>query len=174
MQNKLILLALTAGITLAGCASTRPPAPAHSEQSKPLATEALSMKTVYDFLQECGVYYIATQDGDQPRVRPFGTAAIYEGKLYIQTGKSKNVGKQLMANPKAEICAYNQKTSAWLRIETTLVPDERVEAKQFVLDKYPTLKSMYSAADDNTLILYMTNATATFYSFGGEPRAVRF
>jgi len=119
-------------------------------------------------------FYIATVENDQPRVRPFGTAAIYENRLYIQTGKSKNVAKQMYANPKVEICAYNKQTGVWLRISAIVVPDERIEAKQFMLDEYPSLKSMYSAADDNTLVLYLENATATFYSFSGEPREIKF
>jgi uncharacterized pyridoxamine 5'-phosphate oxidase family protein len=132
------------------------------------------MKEVCEFLKQCGEYYIATVESDQPRVRPFGTAAIFENKLYIQTGKRKNVAKQMTANPKIEICAYDKTKGEWLRIEATVVPDERVEAKQFMLDQYPSLKSMYSATDDNTLVLYLKNATATFYSFTGEPKVVKF
>ncbi len=136
--------------------------------------ETTSMKEVCSFLKQCGVYYLATVEGDQPRVRPFGTAAIYENRLYIQTGKRKNVAKQMAANPKVEICAYDPSGGKWLRIEATVVPDERVEAKQFMLDEYPSLKGMYSATDDNTLVLYLKNATATFYSFSGEPVVVKF
>jgi uncharacterized pyridoxamine 5'-phosphate oxidase family protein len=129
---------------------------------------------VCEFLQQCGVYFIATADGDQPRVRPFGTSVIYENRLYIQTGKRKRVAKQLMANPKIEICAYDQSKGRWLRIEATAVPDERIEAKQFILDKYPSLKSMYSATDNNTFVLYLKNVTATFSSFTDEPKVVKF
>ena len=136
--------------------------------------EIQPMKEVCDFLKSCGHYFIATVDGDQPRVRPFGTAAIFENKLYIQTGKRKNVAKQMIANPKIEICAYSEAKGQWLRIEATVVPDERREVKQFMLDEYPSLKSMYSADDDNTFVLYLTKVTATFHSFSGEPRAVKF
>ncbi len=136
--------------------------------------EEQSMKEVCEFLKQCGEYYIATVEGDQPRVRPFGTAVIFENKLYIQTGKRKNVAKQMTVNPKIEICAYNKAKGEWLRIEAIVVPDERVEAKQFMLDRYPSLKSMYSATDDNTLVLYLKNATATFNSFSGEPKTVKF
>ena len=132
------------------------------------------MKEVCNFLKECGEYYIATVENDQPRVRPFGTAAIFENRLYIQTGRSKNVAKQMFANPKIEICAYNEQSGIWIRITAVVVPDERIEAKQFMLDEYPSLKSMYSATDDNTLVLYLKDATATFNSFTGEPRAVQF
>ena len=132
------------------------------------------MNEVCDFLKQCGEYYLATVEDDQPRVRPFGTAAIFENRLYIQTSKVKNVAKQMYANPKIEICAYNKQTGEWLRITAIVVPDERIEAKQFMLDEYPMLKSMYSATDNNTLVLYLKNATATFYSFTGEPRAVTF
>lgn len=136
--------------------------------------EEQSMKEVCNFLKQCGEYYLATVEGDQPRVRPFGTAAIYENRLYIQAGKRKNVAKQMMANPKIEICAYDEASGKWLRIQATVVPDERVEAKQFMLDEYPSLKGMYSATDDNIFLLYLSNATATFYSFNGEPEVVKF
>ncbi|MDR1667404.1 MAG: pyridoxamine 5'-phosphate oxidase family protein [Bacteroidales bacterium] len=135
---------------------------------------ALSIKDVCDFLKKCGHYFIATVDGDQPRVRPFGTAAIFENKLYIQTGKHKRVSKQLKANPKIEICALDQAGGQWLRIEAIAVEDDRVEAKQFMLDEYPSLKKMYKADDGNTQVFYLKDATAFFSSFEGEPKTVRF
>ncbi|MDR0712963.1 MAG: pyridoxamine 5'-phosphate oxidase family protein [Bacteroidales bacterium] len=134
----------------------------------------LSIKEVCDFLKKCGHYFIATVDGDQPRVRPFGTAAIFENKLYIQTGKHKRVSKQLKANPKIEICAFDQAGGKWLRIEAVAVEDDRVEAKQFMLDEYPSLKKMYKADDGNTQVFYLKNATAFFSSFEGEPKTVKF
>jgi uncharacterized pyridoxamine 5'-phosphate oxidase family protein len=133
-----------------------------------------SMKEVHDFLRTCGVYYLATVENDQPRVRPFGTAVIFEQKLYIQTGRKKNVARQMLTNPKVEICAYDPGKGVWLRIEAKVVADERLEAKQYVLDQYPQLKSMYQADDDNTLVLYLKDATATFYTFSTEPRSVKF
>ena len=128
------------------------------------------MDEVLEFLKNAGVYYLATVEGDQPRVRPFGTAVVFEGKLYIQTGKVKNVSKQLQANPKAEICAF--KDGAWLRVAGKLIRDERIEAKEYMLDNYPHLKTMYSANDDNTEVLYFEDAVATFSSFGGEPKTI--
>ena len=130
------------------------------------------MEEVYKFLKEAETYYLATVDGDQPRVRPFGTADIFEGKLYIQTGKSKDVSKQIQANPKVEICAF--KNGEWLRVAGTLVRDDRVEAKAHMLDAHPQLKAMYSAEDDNTEVLYFKGATATFSSFTAAPRTVTF
>lgn len=130
------------------------------------------IQEVYEFLKNCGTYYLATVEGDQPRVRPFGTVDIFEGKLYIQTGKVKEVSKQLQANPKAEICAYID--GKWLRVSGKLVRDDRVEAKKHMLDNYPELKSMYSAEDDNTEVLYFVDATATFYSFSEEPKVIKF
>jgi uncharacterized pyridoxamine 5'-phosphate oxidase family protein len=130
------------------------------------------MQEVYDFLKKCGTYYLATAEGDQPRVRPFGTVDIFEGKLYIQTGKVKEVSKQIQKNPKVEICAFAE--GQWLRLAGTLVRDERVEAKEHMLDAYPNLKERYSATDDNTEVLYITDATATFSSFAGEPRTITF
>ena len=129
-----------------------------------------AINEVCDFLQACGTYYLATVEGDQPRVRPFGTVAVFEGKLYIQTGKIKPVSKQLQANPKAEICAFADGT--WLRVAGKLIRDDRIEAKKYMLDQYPSLQAMYSAEDDNTEVLYFKDATATFYSFTAAPRSV--
>ena len=125
------------------------------------------IEKVCKFLDEAKVYYLATADGDQPRVRPFGTVLVYEGKLYIQTGKIKPVSKQLAANPKAEICAFAG--GKWLRIAGELINDDRIEPKTAMLDKYPELKGMYSAEDDNTQVLFFRNATATFASFTEAP-----
>ncbi len=130
------------------------------------------MERVAKFLQEAGTYYLATVDGDQPRVRPFGTAHIFEGKLYIQTGKVKDVSKQLHANPKAEICAF--KGGEWVRVAGELVEDDRIEARQSMLDAYPNLKNMYAADDGNTEVFYLKDATATFSSFTKEPEVVKF
>jgi uncharacterized pyridoxamine 5'-phosphate oxidase family protein len=134
--------------------------------------EELSMEEVYEFLKKCGTYYIATIDGDQPRVRPFGTVLIFENKLYIQTAKAKNVSKQIKENPKIEICSMSG--DKWIRVEAVAVEDDRTEIRQKMLDAYPQLKSIYSADDGNNQVLYLKNATATFYSFGGEPRVIRF
>ena len=130
------------------------------------------MERVVQFLKEAETYYLATVEGDQPRVRPFGTAHIFEGKLYIQTGKVKDVSKQIHANPKVEICAY--KNGEWLRVAGELVEDDRREARQSMLDAYPSLQNMYSADGENTEVFYFKNATATFSSFTHEPEVVRF
>lgn len=130
------------------------------------------MKEVYDFLKKCNTYYLATIDGDKPRVRPFGTVDIFEDRLYIQTGKVKEVSKQIQANPNVEICAFDGEN--WLRIEATAVRDDRVEPKKHMLDNYPHLKAMYKADDGNTEVLYLKDATATFYSFKEAPRTVNF
>lgn len=128
------------------------------------------MQEVYEFLKKCGVYYLATVDKDMPRVRPFGTVNIFEGKLYIQTGKKKPVSKQIEANNNVEICAFNG--SEWIRVAGTLVRDDRVEAKQDMLDKYPELQGMYSATDDNTEVLYFDKAVATISSFTAAPKII--
>ena len=130
------------------------------------------IERVCQFLDEAQTYYLATVEGDQPRVRPFGTALVYEGKLYIQTGKVKAVSKQIAANPKVEICAFHE--GKWLRLCGELVNDDRREAKQAMLDKMPSLKGMYSADDDNTQVLYFKHATATFASSGGAPETFTF
>ncbi len=130
------------------------------------------MERVCKFLKDAGIYYLATEDGDQPRVRPFGTAHIFEGKLYIQTGLSKPVARQISANPKVELCAF--KDGAWLRVAGELALDDRVEAKKSMLDAYPELRGMYNENDSNTAVFYFTGATATFSSFGSAPETVTF
>ena len=130
------------------------------------------MERVEKFLKEAGTYYLATVEGNQPRVRPFGTAHIIDGKLYIQTGKSKDVSKQIHNNPKVEVCAF--KDGKWLRVAGELVSDDRREVKQAMLDAYPSLQSMYSADDDNTEVLYFKNAVATFSSFTDAPETIKF
>lgn len=130
------------------------------------------MKRVHDFLKSAGVYYLATVEGDQPRVRPFGTAHIFENKLYIQTGKTKPVSKQLTANPKCEICAFQD--GVWLRVEAELVEDDRVEARKSMLDEYTNLRAKYDENDGNTQVLYLKNAVATFSSFTSAPETYRF
>lgn len=130
------------------------------------------MQKVYEFLKNAETYYLATVEGDQPRVRPFGTVHIFEGKLYIQTGKAKSVSRQLQANPKTEICAFTG--GAWLRLSGELVEDDRVEAKKSMLDAYPNLRAMYDENDGNTQVFYFKNATATFSSFTAPTETVRF
>ena len=130
------------------------------------------MEEVYDFLKKCGTFYIATEEGDQPRVRPFGVVNIFEDKLYIQTGKVKNVSKQMQANPNVEVCGFMD--GKWLRVAGKVVRDDRIEAKASMLDANPMLKKMYSADDDNTEVLYFKDATATFSSFTEEPRTIKF
>ena len=130
------------------------------------------MERVCKFFKEAETYYLATVEGDQPRVRPFGTAHIFEGKLYIQTGKVKAVSRQLAVNPKVEICAFMK--GKWLRLAGELVEDDRVEAKASLLAEYPGLQKMYSAEDDNTQVWYFKNATATFSSFTSEPEVITF
>jgi len=130
------------------------------------------MKEVYDFIKECGTYYLATVEDGQPRNRPFGTINIFEDKLYIQTGKSKPVSKQIQINPKVELCCF--KDGKWLRLAGELVRDDRREAKADMLEHYPDLKAMYSADDDNTEVLYFKNATATFSSFKGATKVISF
>ncbi|MPN05966.1 hypothetical protein SDC9_153220 [bioreactor metagenome] len=130
------------------------------------------MESVYHFIKECGTYYLATTEGNQPRVRPFGTVNIFEGKLYLQTGKVKKVSKQMLENPKIEITgmAGNQ----WIRVEATVVEDDRREARQSMLDAYPSLQGRYQADDGNCQVFYLKDATATIYSFQDAPVIVHF
>lgn len=130
------------------------------------------IEKVYQFLEDAQTYYLATVEGDQPRVRPFGTALLYDGRLYIQTGKVKPVSKQLAANPKFELCAFMN--GKWLRVAGELINDDSRDVKAAMLDKNPSLKSMYSADDDNTQVLYIKNAEATFSSFTEAPETIKF
>ena len=163
MTGKLLIpMAVLLLGTICGCATTQEA----NAKSQP------GVVKVYNFLKHTKVYYLATVDGDQPRVRPFGTALIYEGKLYIQTGRKKNVSKQIAKNGKVELCAFDGK--CWLRLTGTLVDDNRREAKAAMLDSHPGLKKMYSPDDKNTQVLYFKNATAVFNTFGAKPVTLKF
>ena len=130
------------------------------------------MQEVLDFLTKAGVWYLATDDNGQPRVRPFGAQNIFDGKLYIQTGLKKNVAQQMLKNPKIELCAFSE--GKWLRVAAEAVLDERIEAQEAMLNANPALKQMYAAGDGNTAVFYLKNATATFSSFTEAPRTVQF
>ena len=134
--------------------------------------KVIIMKRVYDFLKKSDVYYLATVEGDQPRVRPFGTVNEFDGRLYIQTGKVKPTSHQLAVNNKAEICAFCD--GAWIRVACHLVEDDRYEAKKSMLDAYPNLRTMYDENDGNTQVFYMQNAVATITSFGSQAEVIEF
>ncbi|MDO5136283.1 MAG: pyridoxamine 5'-phosphate oxidase family protein [Eubacteriales bacterium] len=130
------------------------------------------MKRVCDFLKKAGTYYLATVEGDQPRVRPFGTIHIFEDRLYIQSGKVKSLAKQLAVNPKVEICAMVD--GEWIRVAGTLVEDDRAEARKSMLDAYPSLRKMYDENDGNTVVYYFKEATAVISAFTHEPETIHF
>jgi uncharacterized pyridoxamine 5'-phosphate oxidase family protein len=159
------------GLIFAVMLSALPRGAFAAEQGNGEKTAAL--REVHDFIKACGCYFLATVEGDRPRVRPFGTLAIFEGRLYFQTGKKKDVFKQMTTNPNIEICAYDNKGS-WIRVRGSVAVDDRQEAKQFLLDAHPELKGRYSADDENTQVLYFTQGEAVFYSFAGETKRVQF
>lgn len=130
------------------------------------------MERVCKFLKDAKTYYLATVDGDKPKVRPFGTAHIFEGKLYIQTGKKKTVSEQIKKNPNVEICAMNGED--WIRVSGELVEDDRREARVSMLEAYPELKALYSPDDGNTQVFYFKNAKAVFSSFTKPEETVEF
>lgn len=132
----------------------------------------MNMREVFDFLKKAGVFFIATEEGDQPRVRPFGAVDLFEDKFYLQTGRDKAFSRQIAVNPKVELCACMD--GRWLRVNGKLVEDDRREAKKHMLDSYPQLRRKYSEDDGNTLVLYFKDAEATFSSFTEAPRTVRF
>ena len=154
-MKKLLLLAFAAMMTICGWAQNKQ-----------------GMEKVYNFIKECNTYYIATLDGNQPRVRPFGTIHIFDGRLYIQTGKKKRIAEQLAQNPKAELCCFNGKE--WIRLSGELIPDESMKAKKSMLDAYPELRSMYDENDTNTIVYYFRNATAYLSSFSAPEEVIKF
>ena len=129
------------------------------------------MEEVFELLKKIGTYYLATVDGDKPRVRPFGTVDLYNGKLYIQTGKKKDVSKQIEQNPNVELCAFQD--GVWVRVAGKLVNDDSREAKKHMLDNYPNLRGMYNEDDDNTQVLYFEDGVATIYSFTSQPKVIK-
>lgn len=130
------------------------------------------MKELYDFLKNAGTYYLATVQGNQPRVRPFGTIDLYDGKLYIQTGKKKDVSKQMKANPKIEISAMLD--GKWIRVEALAILDDNISAQSHMLDEYPSLKAMYQPGDGNTEVFYLKNVKAIISSFTETPKVIEF
>ena len=177
---KKILFILTALLMLAACQNNQAPATANQD-NKTATNDTISKETmqqnmqeVQAYLKECGAFFIATVDGDQPRVRPFGVSEIINDRLYIMTGKVKDVYKQMAKNGKFEICALKPNGSEWMRLSGTLVPDETLAVKEEFLNRNETLKSMYKADDDNMAVLYITDATARFFSFSAPERQVVF
>jgi uncharacterized pyridoxamine 5'-phosphate oxidase family protein len=130
------------------------------------------MQEVHDFLKKCGIYYLATVDGNQPHVRPFGTINLFEGRLYCLTDRTKEVAKQILKNPKVEISGFDGEN--WLRLTTKLVEDPRLAPKVSMLKAYPELKQMYTAEGENTMALYMTDATAIINGIDGTVKTIQF
>jgi uncharacterized pyridoxamine 5'-phosphate oxidase family protein len=182
-MNK-VLFVFAATAVLAVCGSIQ--ATAHEAEGSEVTNEVVTnntitqemketnMQEVQAYLKECGTFFIATTDGDQPRVRPFGVSEIIDGRLYIMTGKVKDVYKQMAANGKFEICALKKSGSEWMRLSGTLVNDDTLAVKEEFLNRNKGLKSMYKADDGNMAVLYITNATARFCSFSAPERKVSF
>ncbi len=164
-----LLAVMTQGTAIAQSRASQP-------QSTTIDTQTVkqNMQEVQNYLKECGAFYIATVDGDQPRVRPFGVSEIINGRLYIMTGKVKDVFKQMDANGKFEICALKPSGSEWMRLSGILVNDDDLAVKTEFLERNPGLKSMYKPDDGNMAVLYITNATARFCSFSAPERVVNF
>ena len=181
---KKVSFAFAALIALAACGNKQVAAPTteNSEAENEVVTndtisqemKEVNMQEVQAYWRDCGVFYIATVDGDQPRVRPFGVSEIIDGRLYIMTGKVKDVYKQMGKNGKFEICAMKKSGVEWMRLSGTLVPDETLAVKEEFLNRNEGLKAMYKADDDNMAVLYVTNATASFNSFSAPERKISF
>ena len=177
---KKILFALAILLAVAAC-NKQPDADTATQGSETVTNDTISkemmqqnMKEVQAYLKECGAFFIATTDGDQPRVRPFGVSEIINDRLYIMTGKVKDVYKQMAKNGKFEICALKPSGSEWMRLSGTLVTDETLSVKEEFLNRNESLKSMYKADDDNMAVLYIKDATARFFSFTAPERTVPF
>ena len=130
------------------------------------------MEEVYEFLKACETYYLATVEGDQPRVRPFGTVDLYDGKLTIQTGKKKAVADQMKANQKVELCGMSE--GKWIRVTAKAVLLDDIKAQEHMLDAYPSLKTMYQPGDGNTEVYALEEVTAVIASFTEPPKTYRF
>ena len=176
-----VLFAATVLLAIMACTNNKPAEAVENPETSVEATDTLSeetkqqnMEEVQAFLKECNAFFISTVDGDQPRVRPFGVSEIIDGRLYIMTGKVKDVYKQMAKNGKFEICALKPSGSEWMRLSGTLVNDETLAVKEEFLNRNESLKSMYKADDDNMAVLYITNATARFCSFAAPERKVGF
>ena len=183
-KMKKMILAMAVLFTMAACTQNKPSQAVENEKESVAQTVAAdtidpqtkqaNMEEVQAYLKECGAFFIATVDGDQPRVRAFGVSEIIDGRLYIMTGKVKDVYKQMAKNGKFEICALKKSGSEWMRLRGTLVNDETLAVKEEFLNRNESLKSMYKADDDNMAVLYITNATARFCSFSAPERTVGF
>ena len=183
-KMKKMILAMAVLFTMAACTQNKPSQAVENEKESVAQTVAAdtidpqtkqaNMEEVQAYLKECGAFFIATVDGDQPRVRAFGVSEIIDGRLYIMTGKVKDVYKQMAKNGKFEICALKKSGSEWMRLSGTLVNDETLSVKEEFLNRNEGLKSMYKADDDNMAVLYITNATARFCSFSAPERKVNF
>ncbi len=183
-KMKKMILAMAVLFTMAACTQNKPSQAVENEKESVAQTVAAdtidpqtkqaNMEEVQAYLKECGAFFIATVDGDQPRVRAFGVSEIIDGRLYIMTGKVKDVYKQMAKNGKFEICALKKSGSEWMRLSGTLVNDETLAVKEEFLNRNESLKSMYKADDDNMAVLYITNATARFCSFSAPERTVGF
>lgn len=179
---KKIITAFAMFMTLAACTQNKPAQQAENEETTTVEvadtispeTRLANMQEVQAYLKECGAFFIATADGDQPRVRPFGVSEIINDRLYIMTGKSKNVFKQISQNGKFEICALKPSGSEWMRLSGTLVNDDDLSVKEEFLNRNKGLKTMYKADDDNMAVLYITNATVRFCSFTEAERNTSF
>jgi uncharacterized pyridoxamine 5'-phosphate oxidase family protein len=130
------------------------------------------MEEILRYLKECGTFFLATVEGDQPRVRPFGVVAEFDGKLYIATNNQKNVYRQMLANPRVEISAMNHGT--WLRLEARAHRDDRRSARERMLEENPSLNRTYRVDDGRFEVLCLEDATASIFGGGEGPRTVKF
>ncbi len=130
------------------------------------------MKEVLEFLKKCSTYYLGTINNGKPDIRPFGTIHEYNGKLYFQTGKIKNVSKQINQNPNIFICAFDG--NKWIRIDAKAYEDDSIEASEDLLKEYESLRRMYTPGDGNCTTYYLTDVKAVISSFTDKPIEYNF
>ena len=130
------------------------------------------MNRVVEELKKVKIFYIATVEDDQPRVRPFSSIAEFESNAYICTGKHKEIYSQISKNPKIELSGmYDGGT--WLRVSATLELDERIEAQEAVLNDPTGPSQLYKPNDGRFVVYKLTNVKALKYNFYAAPEEIK-
>lgn len=129
------------------------------------------MNRIVEELKKTKIFYVSTIDGDQARVRPFSSCTEFEGALYICTNNQKNVYKQIMTNPKIEICGM-ENDGTWIRINGTAVRDDRDEARKAMLEDPTGPSNLYTLGDGLFEVLKVENPKCIKYSMTNDPEVI--
>ncbi|MBQ7536063.1 MAG: pyridoxamine 5'-phosphate oxidase family protein [Stomatobaculum sp.] len=117
------------------------------------------MSKINDFLTEAGVFFLATADGDQPKLRPLGAHLEMDGKVIFGVGDFKNVYRQMKANPKVEIAAC-KKDGHWLRYTGKAVFEDDPKYAEAMLDAMPHLRNIYNDQTGNKMMTFHIDAVS--------------